>query len=79
MKLLNNLLEGIRQAIREMDRASRDSGEEFFWGVSDQFEPGDDPPRTDFNRYVIIAFAVVLVIWVIACLAAANAGYISAD
>jgi hypothetical protein len=79
MKLLNNLWEAVRQAIQEMDRASRDSGEEFFWGVSDRFERGDDPPRTNFNRFVIIAFAVALVIWVIACLAAGNAGYISAN
>jgi len=79
MKFLNNLLADLKKAIQEMDRACRDSGEEFFWGVSDRFEHGDDPPRTNFNRYVIIAFALALVIWVIACLAAGNAGYISAS
>jgi hypothetical protein len=69
MKLWNNFLEGLRQAMQEFE-------EGLLLGADEQYETGDDGPQTGSNRFWLVAFAFAFIVWAVANMAAAGAGYV---
>jgi hypothetical protein len=76
MKLLNNFLSRLKQAIGEFEQACREFEEGLLLGLSEQHEMGDDSSPTSMNRFLLVAFAAVFLIWAIVTAVATNAGYI---
>jgi hypothetical protein len=72
MKPLNDFLARIRQAIQEFEHG-------LLWGLPGENQVGDDSSNTGSERLFLAAFVLALLIWAVACLAAGNAGYISAN